>query len=270
MKNDKPIKIFTILSILLPLMLFAEDWPRFRGPTGQGISEEKNLPVSWSATEGILWNKEVFRQVPGHKEMRNSYATPTPVTDGKLVFAAFNDGSIAAVTTEGKLVWQNRDYQFYSQHGLGVSPVLFENLFIIPFDGSSRLPDKHVGWQEPWEKAFILALDKNNGKELWKGKRGLSRIAHATPIVIRYQGKPQLISCAGDVVQGFEPQTGKRIWTVKSSGEGVVPSPVSGENLVFSVLAKNEIGEGCKASYAISNGKIIIRAEKHLYCIVRE
>jgi outer membrane protein assembly factor BamB len=416
----KPLKILIVLSILFPFLLFAEDWPRFRGPTGQGISQEKNLPVKWSATEGILWktaipgegysspivydqkifvtsvedsgascrlicidfksgnlmwNNEVFRQVPGHKEERNSYASPTPVTDGKHVYVTFSDGSIAAVTMEGKEVWHNRDNQFHSQHGRGVSPILFENILIIPFDASHRPPDIDIGWQDPWDKGFVLALDKNNGEEFWKVKRGLSRIAHSTPIIINYQGEPRLISIGGDVVQGFEPKTGKRIWTTKNSGEGVIPSPVSGEDLVFSTsgwgdpairairlggegevtdthlawelkenvpmipsfiyydsylysitgrgkamcllaktgeivweqrlggrysaspvyadgkiyflsekgvttiieaspvfkeIAKNDIGEQfCKASSAISDGKILIRAEKHLYCIVK-
>jgi outer membrane protein assembly factor BamB len=414
MKNI--ISIFAI-SILFLSILYAENWPQFRGPSGQGISDEKNLPVRWSATDeilwkteipgegysspivfdqniyitsaedsgascrvlcldlnsgSILWNTEVFRQKPGNKEMRNSYATPTPVTDGKLVYAVYNDGSIAAVTTEGTLRWQNRNYKFYSQHGLGVSPILYENLFIIPFDGSGRPPDKHVGWQEPWDKAFILALDKSSGEQVWIGKRGLSRIAHVTPLIVDYRGTPQLVSGAGDVVQGFDPKTGTRIWSVKSSGEGVVPSIVSGEEMVFSasgfgdptiraillggngdvtkthiiweqkdnvptipsflyhkpylftitdngkamclqaktgeivwqqripgkyaaspvyadgkiyflsekgtstvieagpvfkIIAENKIEELCKASYAIANGKIIIRAEKHLYGI---
>src|SRR5688500_18435437 len=109
----------------------AENWPQFRGPTGQGVSGEKSLPTQCSATENvawktpipgegwsipivlgdhvfltatttggskchliaidrrsgkILWNKEVLTQETRRKEQKNSYATPTPVTDGKLVF----------------------------------------------------------------------------------------------------------------------------------------------------------------------------------------
>jgi outer membrane protein assembly factor BamB len=239
-----------IILVLVPLILIAEDWPKFRGPSGQGISQEKNLPVKWGPTEGILWktilpgegysspivydqrvyltstadsgtsclllcinlnsgdiiwNNVIFHQNPGHKEIRNSFASPTPVTDGNYIYVTFNDGSIAAVSNDGKLVWRNKDYPFYSQHGRAASPILFENLLIIPFDASSKPPDKYIGWQDPWDKAFILALDKNNGEERWKAKRGLSRIAHVTPIIVRYRGEPQLISCAGDVVQGFEP-----------------------------------------------------------------
>jgi outer membrane protein assembly factor BamB len=90
-----------------------------------------------------------------------------------------------------------------------------------------------VGWQTPWEGSFLLALEKETGKERWRAKRGLSRIAHTTPAVMKVAGRDQLISNAGDVVQGFDPTTGKRLWSVPSEGEGVVPSPVCGEGLVF-------------------------------------
>jgi outer membrane protein assembly factor BamB len=417
MKNRNPLNICIIFVILFSFMLFAEDWPRFRGPTGQGISEEKNLPVKWSATEGIqwkteipgegysspivydqkiyltsaqdsgascrvicvdlnsgelLWNNEVHIQERGHKEKRNSYATSTPVTDGKHVYVTFHDGTIIALTLEGRISWLNKNYPFYSHHGRSASPILFEDIFIIHYDGSHKPPDYHIGWQDPWDKGFVLALDKNNGKKLWIAKRGISRIGHVTPIIVTYKGKTQLISTAGDVVQGLEPRTGKRIWNVTSSGEGVIPTTVLGEDMVFSTsgwgepairairlggegevtethlvweqkknvpmvpsllyhdsylysitgrgkamcllaktgeivweqrlggryssspvyadgniyflsekgistvieagpvfkeIAKNEINESCKASIAISKGKIIIRGEKNLYCI---
>ena len=75
-------------------------------------------------TGRILWNTEVFRQVPRRKETRNSYATPTPATDGKRVYACFGDGSFAAVDFKGNPVWTNREHAFYSQHGLGTALLL--------------------------------------------------------------------------------------------------------------------------------------------------
>jgi outer membrane protein assembly factor BamB len=266
----------------------AENWPQFRGPTGQGISSEKNLPVSWTAQSNVvwkaeipgegwsspivwgdrvfvtsatqsgakchvlcldrkdgkvLWDKEIFEQVPLRKEGKNSYATPTPSTDGQRVYAAFGDGSIAALKFDGAIVWTNREVNFYSRHGLGASPILYEGKLIMPFDGSNRVkeagkwpenpPEERLGWQIPWDKSFIAALDVNTGKRVWTGKRGMSRIAHATPIILREDGKEQLISLAGDVVQGFDPKTGARIWSAYAQGEGLVPSPVTGDGLVF-------------------------------------
>ena len=52
-------------------------------------------------------------------------------------------------------------------------------------------------------------------------------------MITEVKGKAQLISGAGDVVQGFDPHSGKLIWTVRSRGEGVVPAIVCGQGLVF-------------------------------------
>ena len=256
----------------------AENWPQFRGPTGQGTSTEAGLPVRWTATENVawktsipgeswsspivwgdrvfvtsategglscrvlsldrksgsvLWNKEVFQQVPRRKEGRNSYATPTPATDGARVYACFGDGSFAALNFAGEVVWTNRDYPFYSQHGLATSPILQRGLLIMSRDGSSEGEDKGLGWQKPWDQSFILALDAQSGQELWKTRRGWSRISHGMPALWEQDGKVRIVSEAGDVVQGFDAQTGERLWSSEVIGEGKVPSTVIGEGLVF-------------------------------------
>jgi outer membrane protein assembly factor BamB len=256
-----------------------ENWPRFRGPTGQGVSSEQSVPLEWSATNNlawktaipgqgwsspivwgdrvfvtsatddgrschvicinaadgkILWNREAFTQEVRRKEKKNSDATPTPVTDGKHVYAFFGSGTAVCVDFDGNVVWVNPEYPFYSQHGLGASPLLYKDLLIMPFDGSSPGPDKSVGWKKPWDRAFVLALDTGSGRERWKGKRGLSRIAHVSPTIARVGDKDQLLSGAGDVVQGFDLDTGERIWSVYSQGEGVTPSLVVGDGVVFS------------------------------------
>jgi outer membrane protein assembly factor BamB len=259
--------------------LSAENWPQFRGPTGQGITTELNLPTAWGPTENlkwqtpipgegwsspivwgdhiflttttqdgaachvlaldrasgrIRWDREVFSQVPRRKEQRNSYATPTPVTDGRLVYASFGDGSFVALDFQGEVKWTNRDFPFYSQHGLGASPILFEDLLIMPRDASNEEEPRRLGWQIPWDKSFVLALDKHTGKQRWKTGRGMSRISHMTPLVWRDgNGRAQVISTAGDVVQAFDPRTGERLWTAENRGEGVTPSPVINGDLIY-------------------------------------
>jgi outer membrane protein assembly factor BamB len=260
-------------------------WPRFRGPNGQGHSAATGLPLHWnttsnvawktaitgegwsspivwndqifvtSATENgsrchviavdapsgkILWNKQVLEQQPRRKEIKNSYATPTPVTDGKNVFAVFGDGSVVALTMAGEIVWINRDVKFYSRHGLGASPILHGDLLIMPYDGSNPVAaggkvddNERTGWQIPWDKSLLVALGVKTGKRLWTGKRGLSRIAHVTPFVASVDGQEQIISGAGDRLQGFNPKTGQLIWSIYAQGEGVSPSPVLGEGVVY-------------------------------------
>lgn len=260
-------------------LLEAEDWPQFRGPTGQGISTETGLPLEWGAERGVawrtpipgkgwsspivhgervfvttatgegrsfrllsldrvtgevLWDLEVFQQkLESKMRPANSHATPTPVTDGRHTYVLAFDGSIAAVTNDGTIAWTNRDYPFFSQHGLAVSPRLFGDLLVVPFDWSSRGEDELVGFQKPWHRSFLVALNKNTGSLVWRGSRGLSRIGHVTPNVVRHGGRDVLLSGAGDVIQGFDLATGERLWTARSQGEGVVPSVVIGDGLVY-------------------------------------
>lgn len=181
----------------------------------------------------VIWDKEIARQKAGHKQGYNSYATSTPATDGTRIYVPVCDGRVLAVSGDGEVQWSNADFEYYSEHGLAVSPVLYEDLVLVAFDGSSPPPTPKVGWQVPWDKAVLLALDKHTGRVRWKGSRDSSRIAHVTPQIASVEGQDQLISAAGDVIQGHDLKTGARLWTVASPGEGVVPSIVLGEGLVF-------------------------------------
>lgn len=146
------------------------------------------------------------------KRRQNSYASPTPVTDGQSVFAVFADGGIVALDFDGNVLWRNRDFEFFSEHGLGASPILHKNLLIMAFDPSSRTRrDEKIGWKVAWEGAAIWALDKETGELVWEAKRGPSRLAHVTPNLMQVDGAARLISAAGDVIQGFDPDTGKRL-----------------------------------------------------------
>lgn len=178
----------------------------------------------------ILWNREVHRQVPGPKRAQNSYATPTPVTDGERVYAVFSDGAVVAVDFSGGTVWKSTEVDFHSLHGLGASPILVNDQLVMPFDGSSR-EEATVGWKKPWDQAVVIAFDKFTGEVRWRGKRGESRVGHVTPIVV--DDGAQLVSAAGDRVQGFDVATGERLWSVYSQGEGVTPSPVVGNGVLF-------------------------------------
>jgi len=272
-----------ILLLLLPVLTFspsakvtlAENWSRFRGENGQGISTESDLPRTWSETENIQWkteipgegwsspivfndqifltatteegvscrilcvdrvtgairwNVEVHRQKPGAKRNQNSYVTPTPVTDGRRVYAAFADGTLVATDFDGKLQWKNSRIKFHSLHGLGSSPVLVNDQVIMAFDGNSP-EQREIGWKTPWDQAVVLSLDASTGNVNWEGSRQLSRVGHVTPITV--DGGQRIISAAGDRVQAFDSKTGERIWSVYSQGEGVTPSPALGDGIIF-------------------------------------
>lgn len=185
-------------------------------------------------TGAVLWNTEVFRQPTGHRNNRNSYATPTPATDGERVYACFGDGGFAAVDFAGHVAWTNRDFPFYSEHGLATSPILWTDRLIMARDGSSETEPKGAGWQTPWAKSFVLALDTRTGQPRWQTGRVASRIAHVCPnLWTAPDGHVEVISGAGDVLQGFDARKGTLLWTSKNIGEGVVPSIVLGDGVAF-------------------------------------
>jgi outer membrane protein assembly factor BamB len=269
------LSLYFLIAIAAIVPVQAEDWARFRGANGQGISTETNLPIQWSSTDNVVWktpipgnawsspivfgdrvfvttttdegrvcrvicidrksgdiqwNTDVHHQELRAKRAQNSYATPTPVTDGTKVYAVWSDGAIVAVNYQGEVVWMNSEIEFSSLHGLGASPLLVGDQLIMPFDGSSA-QEQQVGWKIPWEKAVLLSLHTATGKVNWKGSRGPSRVGHVTPILLD-DGK-QVVSAGGDRVQGHDLKTGERIWSIYSQGEGVTPSPVIGEGLIF-------------------------------------
>jgi outer membrane protein assembly factor BamB len=162
------------------------------------------------ASGRLLWDTEVFRQAPGAKDETASSAA-TPAADGQRVYAVF-PGGVAAVTFRGEIAWTNRDHPF---HVCGASPILYQDMLIFG-DGSS-----------------VLALDKSCGRERWRAGRGPSRVALATPLVITSYGGDQLISAVGDGVQGSDPLTGQRFWSLTSPSEGAVTSVVVGGGLVL-------------------------------------
>jgi outer membrane protein assembly factor BamB len=181
----------------------------------------------------ILWDKTVFKQLLRRKEGRNTFATPTPATDGKRVYACFGDGSFVALNFDGEVAWTNRDHKFYGQHGLGTSAILYNDLLIMARDGSSEGAEKLLGWQKAWDQSYILALDTATGKDRWRAKRGLSRISHSVPNIWEHDGKAELVSEAGDVLQGFDLSTGDRLWSSDVIGESPVPSVVLGDGMAF-------------------------------------
>lgn len=274
------------------------DWPRFRGPSGQGLSDAAGLPTTWSGVDNIawrtaipgigwsspiVWNDHVFvttatddgrtcrlvsldrrsgrirwervaiDQQPRRKEARNSFATPTPATDGERVYVSCGDGSFAALSFDGRVVWTQRSEPFYGRHGLAASLLLHRDLLITARDGSSDGPDETLGWQKPWAGGYVLALDTRSGRERWRTPRGASRIGHATPILIPGPSGPLIVSPAGDVIQLFAADGGRVVASIPSPGEGVVPSPIVAEDLV---IATSGFGAPTTRAVNIASGRV--------------
>jgi len=166
----------------------------------------------------LLWRKTVIQSAFEQKHNDNSYASGTPATDGKLVYASFLDSLdvvVAAYDFSGNQVWLQRPGTFYSPHGYSCSPVLFEDKVII--NGTSR--------GDP----FVAALSKTDGSIIWKNRLDKPSHSFSTPIFRKTGGKTQLIFCGNKEISSLNPDDGSRYWFVTGPSEDYCSSPVYSE-----------------------------------------
>jgi outer membrane protein assembly factor BamB len=179
------------------------------------------------ATGKLLRTVELFTaDNPPPIHATNSYASPTPVTDGKLLFCHFGSlGILALDLSTGKIVWQRR-FAVDDITGPGSSPVLYGDKLIVPVDGV--------------DQQYVVALDKFTGEVAWRTARppiaadGKQRRAFSTPLVIGEKGGEQLIVPGAQWVVSYNPVTGEELWKVNfGDGHATVPRPVYRDGLVY-------------------------------------
>ena len=146
--------------------------------------------------------------------MYGSFASNSPVTDGKHVYAFFGSRGVYCYDLDGKLVW-DRDLgvkmKMRLQFGEGTAPALDGDSLILNFDQQ--------------DGSFVVALDKNNGKEIWRAVRD-EISAWAMPLVIEHDGRKQVIVSATNKVRAYDLKTGKLLWECGGLGPNVIPAPV--------------------------------------------
>ena len=293
---------FAVLALLSCQVLCANEWRQFRGNSGEGQAPGvKNLPVTWSETENIVWKgtipgrgwsspvfadsqiwlttaiehplsgeelekarAEKLAKNPLAKQMDligsvalfaiginpatgdvqkkielfalkdldpihslNSFASPTPVLDGELLYCHFGELGTACVNTgTGEIVWKKK---LSSKHsvGPGSSPVIHDGLFIVPCDGI--------------DEQYVVALNQLTGEPVWKTKRpplagtvDEMHKAFSTPLVIKSDGRDQIVIPGAQWVVAYDPRDGYEIWRV-NYGEGFsnVPRPITGHGMAY-------------------------------------
>ena len=274
-----------VLFFFVAGLIRAENWPGWRGPSGDGVSAGKGIPTKWSSTENIawkiavpgeghsspivwgdkvfltsslteknkrillcidrlsgqtVWKRDVVQSPPETVHRLNSRASGTPATDGKQVYVTFmraegdeviapNVGSerlitpgkiiVAAFDLDGNKKWKTNVGDFVSAHGFNTCPVLFEDLLILNGD--------HDG------DAYLVALDRQSGRQRWRTRRENKTRSYVTPIIREIDGITQMILSGSLCIASYDPRNGKRHWIVDGPTEQFVASMVYDGKYVF-------------------------------------
>ena len=154
---------------------------------------------------------------------KHNLATPSPVTDGTLVYAWFGTGQIVALDRSGAVVWQRHlakeNGAFDIQWGHGSSPVLYGDLLILLCDQPAR--------------SYLVALDKTTGKDRWKADRGQGRASYSTPLVIEGAFGTEVIVNSTERIDAYDAKTGAFLWHTGETSRFAVPSPVFHEGVIY-------------------------------------
>jgi len=273
---------------------FGADWPQWRGPSADGVTEEKGFVLQWGPERNILWRSalpglgtstpivwkdsvfvtsqigegprdgksqdfagasvarkdgsgesaevqfvvQAFARTTGRLlwsysfnsegdlppvHIKHNLASPSCVTDGRLVYAWFGTGQLVALTMEGKLVWGRNIGKEYATFailwGHGSSPVLYKDTLLL-------LCEHPAG-------AYLLALDKATGKERWKADRGKESRSYCTPLLISDKKATVLVINTTSHVEAVNPRNGKVLWYAGEIDRVPVPSPVYHNGVVY-------------------------------------
>lgn len=281
--------VWTLVTVLVTVLATSavtawgqDQWPEFRGPTGDGHATSQRLPVEFGESSRVKWKtpihgkgwsspvvwgkqvwlttapedgKELFAicverdtgkilhdvkvfdvEKPQFCIPKNSYASPTPVIEAGRVYVHFGaHGTACLDTVSGKTLWTRRDLPCNHHRGPASSPILYENLLILTFDG--------------FDQQYVAALDKKTGETVWKRDRNIAydtdngdiKKAYATPLVIQAAGKTQLIDPSAGASIAYDPRTGEELWRVRCGGMNVSSRPLFANGLVYLTTADGGI-----------------------------
>ena len=264
-----------VLRVVFPLLLglsasaaFAEDWPQFRGPGGQGHSTEKGLPLEWSETRNVVWKVPV----PGL-----GWSSPVVVASRVWLTTSVQEQRAASLrliafdTETGRQVVNVEVFRMSNAQLLNAknshaspTPIVEGDRVYVHFgaEGTAALTTSgEVVWKtrlryesqhgnggsptlygdllivscDGADQAYVVALDKNSGKTRWKeSRRQPWDQAYTTPLVIRVGDRDQVVSIGAYRAGAYDPQTGREIWRVNyRDGFSNVPRPVYGHGMVY-------------------------------------
>jgi outer membrane protein assembly factor BamB len=176
----------------------------------------------------VEWQKEFYNgQPPGGRHRKNSFASESPVTDGKFVYVYVANLGLWAFDLKGKQVWQAplEANPIYLDFGTGSSPVLADNLLVVVSDNEKQ--------------QFIAAFDKKTGKQIWRTNRDLGgknkppmRSAWATPFVWRHGLRTEIVTVGPFEVVSYD-LAGKELWRMSGISGQPVPTPFAYDGMLY-------------------------------------
>jgi len=202
------------------------------GLTGEGTPVDEEVEHSWRVlafdkrTGNPRWATEVGRGVPlSRRHFKASQANSTPVTDGKLVVAAFPTAGIACLDLTGQMKWKHdlgglnagAPQDPGAEWGFSSSPVLYGDQVILQVD-------VHEG-------PYVAAWDLWSGRELWRTARDVVP-SWATPNILRSSGGDELV-LNGSTIHGYDPLTGEELWSLGPNSELAIATPVVDDQVVY-------------------------------------
>jgi outer membrane protein assembly factor BamB len=271
---------FTVVALTVATSaLDAQEWTRFRGPNGTGISDAKTIPtkisdgdINWkvplpgtghsspvlwgerifitatgdqsgglsvlclSAKDGaVIWRKD-FPLTPFSRHKFNSFASATPALDSERVYVVWNEPEhymLAALDHNGKEVWKRDFGAFVSQHGCGISPIVYKGKVIL---GNEQDDAKEVPRGTRTGDSFVLAVDAKTGSTVWQTRRKSAVVAYSTPCVYEPKNdKPALIfNSQAHGIYAVDPDNGKVLWEYdKAFDKRSVSSPIVAGDIIY-------------------------------------
>jgi len=174
-------------------------------PEGQDL-----LLLCFSRKDGRqLWKT---RLCGGNSQIgKQNMSSPSPVTDGRMVWALTGTGVLTGLDLEGKVVWQEDLQKKYGKFGLlwgyGASPLLWDDKLIVPVMHGMHTDDP----------CYLVAFDPKTGKVAWRVERPTdakqeSPDSYATPVPMKAGDRTDILVVGGDYVTGHDPKTGREVW----------------------------------------------------------
>ena len=191
------------------------------------------------ATGKKLWEREVHKGVPSFsRHLKNSFASETPTTDGKLVYAYFGNVGLYAFDFAGKPAWKKEFPVRKTRYGWGTaaSPVLHNGRLYIVNDND--------------ESSSLLALEASTGNKIWEVNRE-EKSNWATPFVWQNELRTEIVTPGTGKVRSYD-MDGKVLWEFGGMSSIAIPTPFTRFGLLY--ITSGYVGDQVRPVFVVKPG----------------